>query len=221
MNTPFRETLFRSMPIVGILRFFPRAQVERLVPEVVAGGLVNLEVTLNSPGAADLIRLTRDLVGDRGNVGAGTVVSMEGLETALAAGASFIVTPVVLPEVIRACVERGVPVFPGAMTPTEIFTAWSLGATMVKVFPADQLGPAHLRAVKAPFPEIPLMPTGGVTVETLAAFREAGADAFGVGSPLFDPRQVAAGHWEWFRQRAAQFREAYLAKPSPAPTASR
>ena len=221
MNTPFRETLFRSMPIVGILRFFPRAQVERLVPEVMAGGLVNLEVTLNSPGAADLIRLTRDLVGDRGNVGAGTVVSMEGLETALAAGASFIVTPVVLPEVIRACVERGVPVFPGAMTPTEIFSAWSLGATMVKVFPADQLGPAHLRAVKAPFPEIPLMPTGGVTVETLAAFREAGADAFGVGSPLFDPRQVAAGHWDWFRQRAAQFREAYLAKPSPAPPASR
>lgn len=72
------------------------------------------------------------------------------------------------------------------MTPTEIFTAWSLGATMVKVFPADQLGPNHLRAVKAPFPEIPLMPTGGVTVETLAAFRDAGADAFGVGSPLFD-----------------------------------
>ena len=173
MSTPFNDTLFRSMPIVGILRFFPRAQVEQLVPAVMAEGLVNLEVTLNSPGAADLIRLTRDLLGDRGNVGAGTVTSMEGLKLALDAGASFIVTPVVLPEVIRACVDLGVPIFPGAMTPTEIFTAWSLGATMVKVFPADQLGPNHLRAVKAPFPEIPLMPTGGVTVETLAAFCDA------------------------------------------------
>jgi 2-dehydro-3-deoxyphosphogluconate aldolase/(4S)-4-hydroxy-2-oxoglutarate aldolase len=165
---------------------------------------------LNSPGAADLIRLTRDLLGDRGNVGAGTVTSMEGLKLALDAGASFIVTPVVLPEVIRACVDSGVPILPGAMTPTEIFTAWSLGATMVKVFPADQLGPNHLRAVKAPFPEIRLMPTGGVTVETLGAFCDAGADAFGVGSPLFDARQVAAGHWDWFRVRASQFREAYL-----------
>ena len=176
-----------------------------------AGGLVNLEVTLNSPGAADLIRLTRDLMGDRGNVGAGTVTSMEDLRLALDAGASFIVTPVVVPEVIRACVDAGVPVMPGAMTPTEIFTAWKLGATMVKVFPADQLGPGHLKAVKAPFPQIPLMPTGGVTVETLPAFRDAGADAFGVGGPLFDPRQVAAGHWDWFRERASRFRGAYCA----------
>jgi len=209
MITPFNDTLFRSMPIVGILRFFPRDQVEHLVPAVVDGGLVNLEVTLNSPGAADLIRLTRDLLGPRGNVGAGTVTSMQGLDLALEAGASFIVTPVVLPEVIRACVERGVPVMPGAMTPTEIFTAWNLGATLVKVFPADQLGPGHLRAVKAPFPEIRLMPTGGVTVETLPAFRDAGADAFGVGSPLFDPRQVAAGNWDWFRQRASRFCESF------------
>jgi 2-dehydro-3-deoxyphosphogluconate aldolase/(4S)-4-hydroxy-2-oxoglutarate aldolase len=124
------------------------------------------------------------------------------------------VTPVVLPEVIRACVDLGVPILPGAMTPTEIFTAWSLGATMVKVFPADQLGPNHLRAVKAPFPEIPLMPTGGVTVETLAAFCDAGADAFGVGSPLFDSRQVAAANWDWFRVRASQFCEAYLSARS-------
>jgi len=209
MITPFNDTLFRSMPIVGILRFFPRDQVEHLVPAVVEGGLVNLEVTLNSPGAADLIRLTRDLLGPRGNVGAGTVTSMQGLDLALEAGASFIVTPVVLPEVIRACVERGVPVMPGAMTPTEIFTAWNLGASLVKVFPADQLGPGHLRALKAPFPEIRLMPTGGVTVETLPAFRDAGADAFGVGSPLFDPRQVAAGNWDWFRQRASRFCESF------------
>ncbi len=209
MATPFNQARFRQLPVVGILRFFPREQVERLVPAALAGGLRNLEVTMNSTGAEDLIRLARELVGDEGNVGAGTVTTLDELHRALGAGASFIVTPVIVPDVIRACVERGVPVLPGAMTPTEILTAWRLGATMVKVFPADQLGPAHIKAVKAPFPEIPLMPTGGVTVETLPAFHQAGAEAFGVGSPLFDPKQAAAGNWDWFRQQAARFVEAY------------
>jgi 2-dehydro-3-deoxyphosphogluconate aldolase/(4S)-4-hydroxy-2-oxoglutarate aldolase len=211
MNQKFNEAQFEQLPLVGILRFFPRDQVERMVPAALAGGLVNFEVTMNSAGAEELIRVVRELVGDRGNVGAGTVTTVAELHRALAAGASFIVTPAVIPEVIRGCVECGVPVMPGALTPTEILTAWRLGATMVKVFPADQFGPGHIRAVKAPFPEIPLMPTGGVTVETLPAFRQAGADAFGVGSPLFDPRQVAAGNWDWFRQQAVRFVEAYAA----------
>lgn len=215
MTATFNESRFRHLPIVGILRFFPREQVEQLVPAVLAGGVCNLEVTMNSVGAEDLIRLVRDLVGARGNVGAGTVLTVAQLERALAAGASFIVTPAVVPDVIRACVERGVPVMPGALTPTEIFTAWQLGAKLVKVFPADQLGPAHLRAVKAPFPEIPLMPTGGVTVETLPAFKQAGADAFGVGGPLFDPRQAAAGNWDWFRHQAERFVQAYAKVAAP------
>lgn len=209
MSIAFNEARFRQLPVVGILRFFPRDQVAQLVPAALAGGLCNLEVTMNSAGAEDLIRLARDLVGDRGNVGAGTVTTLDELHRALAAGAAFIVTPAVVPEVIRACVERGVPVLAGAMTPTEILTAWRLGATMVKVFPADQLGPAHIRAVKAPFPQIPLMPTGGVTVETLPAFHRAGADAFGVGGPLFDPKPAAAGDWDWFRRQAARFVAAY------------
>jgi len=194
---------------VAILRSFGRATVEKLVPMSLAGGLCNIEVTMNSPGAPDLIRLACDLAGARANVGAGTVTTLASLDEALAAGASFIVTPAVVPDVIQACVERRVPVMPGALTPTEILTAWRLGATLVKIFPADQLGPAHLKALKAPFPEIPLMPTGGVTVETLPAFKKAGADAFGVGGPLFDPKQAAAGNWDWFRVQAARFAEAY------------
>jgi 2-dehydro-3-deoxyphosphogluconate aldolase/(4S)-4-hydroxy-2-oxoglutarate aldolase len=209
MSATFNPTLFKKLPVVGILRFFKRAEVEKLVPASIDGGLCNIEVTMNTAGATDLIGLACDLMGDRGNVGAGTVTTIELLDQALAAGASFIVTPAVLPEVIRACVERKVPVLPGAMTPTEILTAWRLGSTMVKVFPADQLGPGHIKAVKAPFPEIPLMPTGGVTVETLPAFKKAGADAFGVGGPLFDPKQVAAGNWGWFREQAARFAEAW------------
>jgi len=215
MSTPFDQTLFQQLPIVGILRFFKRAEIEKLVPASIQGGLCNLEITMNSEGAEDSIRATCELAGSRANVGAGTVTSIKVMERALAAGASFIVTPAVIPEVIRAAVERNVPVMPGALTPTEIFTAWQLGATIVKVFPADQLGPAHLKAIKAPFPEIPLMPTGGVTVETLPAFKQAGADAFGAGGPLFDPKQAAAGNWDWFRQQAARFVQAY-ASASPA-----
>ncbi|HUR38471.1 MAG TPA: bifunctional 4-hydroxy-2-oxoglutarate aldolase/2-dehydro-3-deoxy-phosphogluconate aldolase [Planctomycetota bacterium] len=206
----FNDALFKKLPVVGILRFFKRAEVEKLVPASLEGGLCNIEVTMNTAGAEDLIRLTADLMGAKGNVGAGTVTTVETLDRAIKAGATFIVTPAVLPDVIQACVQRKIPVMPGAMTPTEILSAWRMGATMVKVFPADQLGPGHIKAVKAPFPEIPLMPTGGVTVETLPAFKKAGADAFGVGGPLFDPKQVAAGNWGWFREQAARFAQAYL-----------
>jgi 2-dehydro-3-deoxyphosphogluconate aldolase/(4S)-4-hydroxy-2-oxoglutarate aldolase len=206
----FNDALFKKLPVVGILRFFKRAEVEKLVPASIEGGLCNVEVTMNTAGAEDLIRLTVDLMGAKGNVGAGTVTTLETLDRALKAGATFIVTPAVVPDVIQACVQRKIPVMPGAMTPTEILSAWRLGATMVKVFPADQLGPGHIKALKAPFPEIPLMPTGGVTVETLPAFKKAGADAFGVGGPLFDPKQVAAGNWGWFREQAARFAQAYL-----------
>jgi len=206
----FNDALFKKLPVVGILRFFKRAEVEKLVPASVEGGLANIEVTMNTAGAEDLIRLTVDLVGGNGNVGAGTVTTVETLDKALKAGATFIVTPAVVPDVIRACVERKVPIMPGALTPTEVLTAWRLGATMVKVFPADQLGPGHIKALKAPFPEIPLMPTGGVTVQTLPLFKKAGADAFGVGGPLFDPKEVAAGNWGWFREQAARFAQAYL-----------
>jgi 2-dehydro-3-deoxyphosphogluconate aldolase/(4S)-4-hydroxy-2-oxoglutarate aldolase len=206
----FNDALFKKLPVVGILRFFKRAEVEKLVPASLEGGLCNIEVTMNTAGAEDLIRLTADLVGEKGNVGAGTVTTIETLDRAIKAGATFIVTPAVVPDVIQACVQRKIPVMPGAMTPTEILSAWRMGATMVKVFPADQLGPGHIKAVKAPFPEIPLMPTGGVTVETLPVFKKAGADAFGVGGPLFDPKQVAAGNWGWFREQAARFAQAYL-----------
>jgi 2-dehydro-3-deoxyphosphogluconate aldolase/(4S)-4-hydroxy-2-oxoglutarate aldolase len=209
MGTTFNRELFRKLPVVGILRFFKREEIEKLVPASLEGGLCNIEVTMNSAGATELIQRTCELLGDRGNVGAGTVTTLETLDAALRAGASFIVTPAVVPEVIQACVARKVPVMPGAMTPTEVLGAWRLGATMVKVFPADQLGPGHIKALKAPFPEIPLMPTGGVTVETLPAFKKAGAEAFGVGGPLFDPKQVAAGNWGWFREQAARFAEAW------------
>jgi 2-dehydro-3-deoxyphosphogluconate aldolase/(4S)-4-hydroxy-2-oxoglutarate aldolase len=209
MTARFDEKAFSALPVVGILRGFSAAESVRLVKASVEGGLRNIEVTMNSPGAEDQIRRIREIAGPGVNVGAGTVVTLAALKGALRAGAGFIVTPALVPEVVRACVDRKIAVFPGAMTPSEILQAWHLGATLVKVFPADRLGPEFIKAVKAPFPEIPLMPTGGITVETLAAFKKAGASAFGVGTPLFDKKQAAAENWDWFREQAARFVRAY------------
>ncbi len=209
MKDAFSWDRFDRLPVIGILRGFSCEQIDSIVPALTAGGLCNIEVTMNSPGAPDLIRQIRHLAGDSMNVGAGTVCTLRDLETASEAGASFIVTPVLVPEVIEACKRDGVPVVPGAYTPTEIHQAWNLGADLVKVFPADQLGPSYIRSVLAPLPDIRLVPTGGVTVETLASFVEAGAAGFGVGSPLFHPSKVKAGDWAWIETQTRRFVEAY------------
>jgi 2-dehydro-3-deoxyphosphogluconate aldolase/(4S)-4-hydroxy-2-oxoglutarate aldolase len=142
-------------------------------------------------------------------IGAGTVLNLELLQRALAAGATFIVTPVVNVEVIEECVRRKIPVFPGAYSPTEIMRAWELGATMVKVFPAETLGPSYVKAIKAPLPQVKLMPTGGVDLKTLGAYKKAGADGFGVGGPLFDRARVEAGDWNWIETQCRAFVKAY------------
>ena len=209
IQSGFSWTLFQRLPVVGILRGFDRRQVENLVAAAAAGGLCNFEVTMNSPNAADLIRLTCEMVGEGSNVGAGTVCSLSTLEAALDAGAGFIVTPVVNSGVIRECVKRQIPIFPGALTPTEIHQAFDLGASIVKVFPSDSLGPGYIKSLKGPFPEWRLMPTGGVTVETLGAYKRAGAEAFGVGGPLFEQEQVLAGNWKWVEEQARRFVQAY------------
>lgn len=179
--------------MVAILRGFDRDSVRGITEAAIRGGLRNLEITMNSPEAEQRIHEIADSADDRLNVGAGTVLSETQLDAALDAGASFIVTPVVNEKMIERCVTRKIPVFPGAFTPTEIHRAWEAGATMVKVFPADRLGPGYIRNLKAPLPHIRLMPTGGVNLDTLEAFVRAGAEAVGVGSPLF--------HAEWVRQK--------------------
>lgn len=191
--------------LIGILRGFDQGVLEQIVPVCLCGGLRELEITMNSPQACELIRLANNLAGDAVRIGAGTVLTERDLDAALAAGAQFIVTPVVNETIIRRCVAARVPVFPGAYSPTEIVRAWDLGATMVKVFPADQLGPGYIRNVKAPLPHVRLLPTGGVSLETLPAFINAGADGFGVGSPLFDPQRIAAGDWIWLEERCRAF----------------
>ncbi len=209
MNGQFSWDLFRELPVIGILRGFSPEEVEALVAAAARGGLRNIEVTMNSEGAAELIRLARRIAGGAMNVGAGTVCTRKDLDAALDAGAELIVTPVLVPDVIAAAKAAGVPVIPGAFTPTEIHRAWELGADLVKVFPADQLGPAYIKNLKAPLPEIRLVPTGGVTVETLPEYKHAGADGFGVGSPLFARARVDARDWAWVEEQARRFARAY------------
>jgi 2-dehydro-3-deoxyphosphogluconate aldolase/(4S)-4-hydroxy-2-oxoglutarate aldolase len=194
-----------TVPVVGILRGFTTPQVLQIVRAAIWGGLKNLEITLNSPGALEQIREASAEAAGELSIGAGTVLSLEGLEQAIHAGATFIVTPTTNAAVIQECVRSKIPVFPGAMTPTEIFSAWELGATMVKIFPSETLGPNYIRAVKAPFPKIKLMPTGGVDLASVAEYKKAGAEAFGVGSPLFDRARVEAGDWAWVEMQCRAF----------------
>jgi|CXWL01.1.fsa_nt_gi 2-dehydro-3-deoxyphosphogluconate aldolase/(4S)-4-hydroxy-2-oxoglutarate aldolase len=201
----FDAKRFARMPLIGILRGQPAGAIDPLVQALADGGFTALEITMNSPGAAAQIRAAADKAGDRIAIGAGTVTSLAELDEAQAAGASFIVTPVVVPEVITECVQRGLPVFPGAFTPTEIHQAHRFGATMVKLFPANRLGPDYVRDLKAPLSSVRLLATGGITPESLPAYVRAGVEGFGIGSPLFSPTHIAAGDWNWMRERAAQF----------------
>lgn len=209
MNRPFNQKLFEQLPIVGILRGFDLAQLEQIVNAAVRGGLRNLEVTMNSRGAPEQIARALELSEGQMNIGAGTVTSLDLLDEALHAGASFIVTPALQEEVVTACVKQDVPVFPGAFTPTEIYRAFELGAAMVKVFPAEVAGPAYIKAVRAPLPQVKLMPTGGVDLESLPAFIKAGALGFGVGSPLFQRARVEAEDWSWIEEQCQAFRRTY------------
>lgn len=208
MKSTFSKALFESVPIVGILRGLDARWLAPVVQAVGEGGLKNLEITMNTSGATDQIKAAVAMAGARMNIGAGTVTTLALLEQALEAGATFVVTPIVREDVILRCVDLGVPVFPGAFTPTEIARAWELGAAAVKVFPAEVLGPAYIRSVKAPLGGVRLMPTGGVDLDTLPEYHRAGAEAFGVGTPLFRASRIAEGDWAWLRQQAAAFVEA-------------
>jgi 2-dehydro-3-deoxyphosphogluconate aldolase / (4S)-4-hydroxy-2-oxoglutarate aldolase len=211
----FSTGLFEALPIVGILRGLPAHALRPVIEAVREGGLANLEITMNTPGAAEQIRAACDMAGPNLNIGAGTVTGLRILDEARSAGASFIVTPTLAPVVIERCLQDHVPVFPGALAPTEIQRAWELGATVVKVFPADVLGLGYFKRLKECLPHVRLMPTGGVDVNTLADYAKAGAAAFGVGTPLFRPDRIAAQDWDWLRNQCRAFAEAYRAAQQP------
>ena len=157
------------------------------------------------PNALDVLHQAQQTLGDRVLLGAGTVLDAETARTVLLAGAEYVVTPTLNLEVIRLCRRYDKLVMPGAFTPTEILTAWEAGADIVKVFPADVVGPAFFKALHGPLPQVRLMPTGGVDLKTAVSFLQAGACCLGVGGQLVEPQAVARRDFERIRDLARQF----------------
>lgn len=191
--------------LVAIIRAPSGELLVDVAKALLDGGISIIEVTLTVPNALQIIADVNRELGDKIILGAGSVIDSETARAAMLAGAEFIVSPVVKPDVIACCKRYGKVVMPGAFTPTEILTAWELGADVVKVFPADVGGPAYLKAVKAPLPQVRLMPTGGVDLDTLESFWKAGACAVGLGSALVEKDAVARGDMNRIRDLAGQY----------------
>lgn len=209
MNQPFSRERFDQMPLIGILRGFPSEKMNKMGELYAEAGLTTLEITMNTAGATDTIASLVQAFGTKLNIGAGTVCNMADLHRALEAGAQFIVAPIVDEDVIKNCVSLGIPVFPGAYTPTEIYRCWSLGATMVKVFPASKLGPEYIKEVLAPLNQIQLLPTGGISLDNMEAFIRAGAKGFGIGSALVPKQLVENEEWEALSRHFKEFVSRY------------
>lgn len=186
---------FRKFPVIGILRGIDQSMVEPLGEIINACGLRYVEIAMNTPKAKDLIREFAKITGNNIVWGAGTVMTMEQLHQAIDAGATFIVMPILVKDVMEYCVKKSIPVFPGALTPTEIYIAWRAGATMVKVFPAKSLGPGYIKEIKGPFPEIELLACGGVSAENVNTFFKNKASAIAFGGSIFNIRKMQKGDY--------------------------
>src|SRR5204863_5069289 len=172
---------------------------------LLAGSVEVMEVTFTVPRATQVLEKVAAKLGSRVLLGAGTVLDPETARAAILSGAEFIVSPAVNLDVIKVCRRYDKLVMPGAFTPTEVLTAWEAGADIVKVFPADVVGPAFFKALRGPLPQIRLMPTGGVDLNTAAAFLKAGACCLGVGGQLVEPKAVAERNFDRIRDLARQY----------------
>jgi 2-dehydro-3-deoxyphosphogluconate aldolase/(4S)-4-hydroxy-2-oxoglutarate aldolase len=191
--------------IVAVVRSPDSRQLVEVVRALADGGVTVAEITLTVPNALDVIRHARAELGDRVLLGAGTVLDPETARAAFLAGAEYIVAPTLNLDVIKMCRRYDKIAMPGAFTPTEILTAWEAGADIVKVFPADVVGPAFFKALRGPLPQVRVMPTGGVDLKTGTAFLQAGACCLGVGGQLVEPQAIAAGNFERIRDLARQY----------------
>jgi 2-dehydro-3-deoxyphosphogluconate aldolase/(4S)-4-hydroxy-2-oxoglutarate aldolase len=198
----------RDIGLIPVVRAESADQAMRAVAAIKAGGVSVLEITMTVPGAIDVIEKLAAVYGSEALIGAGTVLDPETAARCIQAGAQFIVSPALNEETIACCRTNDVAVFPGALTPTEVVRAWNAGADAVKIFPAGAVGGAsYLKALKAPLPQIELIPTGGVSLKTAADFIKAGAMALGVGADLVDPKALRDGNEGLITERARQFIE--------------
>jgi len=193
--------------IVAVIRANSGDLLVDVAQALLSGGIDVMEITFTVPKAVQVLERVRDRMGDQVLLGAGTVLDPETARAALLAGAEFIVSPSTNLDVIRMCRRYDRLVMPGALTPTEVVTAWEAGADIVKIFPSDLTGPKYLKALHGPLPQIRLMPTGGVDLDTAAEFLRCGACALGIGGSLVEKRAVEQGDFSRIESLARQYVE--------------
>jgi 2-dehydro-3-deoxyphosphogluconate aldolase/(4S)-4-hydroxy-2-oxoglutarate aldolase len=207
MNHQESVGLIHRTGVIAIMRANSSDQLLRAADAIREGGVCVIEVTMTTPGALSIIEQATSRYGQNVLFGAGSVLDPESARAAILAGAQFIVSPSFKLALVETCRRYSIPVMPGAYTPTEVLTAWESGADMVKIFPASFGGPALIKALKAPLPQVELVPVGGVNLETAADFVHAGAAALGVGSALINQKLLEAGDWAALIERARRFIE--------------
>jgi 2-dehydro-3-deoxyphosphogluconate aldolase/(4S)-4-hydroxy-2-oxoglutarate aldolase len=192
--------------IVPVVRTATAEAAVRAIEALYRGGIRSAEITMTVPGAIRALEKVADQFGDKITLGAGTVLDPETARACMLAGAEFFVTPALNLATIEVARRYGKPIMPGALTPTEVLAAWQAGADVVKVFPAGNVGgPKYIKALKGPFPQIEMIPTGGVNLETTPEFLKAGACAVAVGGELIDAKTIKEGRYEVFEERARQY----------------
>jgi len=201
----------RTAGVLAVLRAPSPESALEAADAIIRGGIPGIEVTYSTPDAPAVIRELIARHGDAAYIGAGTVTTPEQAAAAAEAGAEFLVSPGTLPALTRAMLDTGRVVMTGALTPTEVMTALELGVDVVKIFPASLGGPSYLGALRGPFPDAPLMPTGGVKPENVADWFAAGAVAVGAGGDLANSASITAGNWADLEARAARFAAALAA----------
>ncbi len=195
-------TLLQQTPAIAVIRTAKIEQGRQMALAVAAGGIQLIEITWNSDRPTELIQQLRVELPNC-TIGTGTLLTLDQLKEAIAAGAQFLFTPHIDPVAIQTAVDRGIPIIPGALSPTEIVTAWQAGASCVKVFPVSSVGGAsYIKSLQGPLGNIPLIPTGGVTLENAKEFIAAGAIAVGLSGQLFPQQLLAEGNWSAIAQLA-------------------
>jgi 2-dehydro-3-deoxyphosphogluconate aldolase/(4S)-4-hydroxy-2-oxoglutarate aldolase len=196
----------REIGLVPVVRTTSADSAFKAIEAIYEGGVLTAEVTMTVPGALRVLEKLADHFGDRMLLGAGTVLDPETCRACMLAGAQFFVTPALNFKTIEMAHRYGKPIMPGALTPTEVLAAWDAGADLVKIFPCDNVGgPKYIKALKGPFPQIEMIPTGGVSLTTAGDFLKAGASAVAVGGELVDGKNVKEGNYPIFTERAKRF----------------
>ena len=206
ISRPAPSAVLRETRAVAVLRASHASDYAPVIEALQRGGVLSIELTLSTPGVWDELPVLRDRFGASLEIGVGTVTEAAEAEAALDLGAAYIVTPVTDPAVITACVSRGVPVYPGGLTPTELHAGWKLGATAVKVFPASTVGAGYISQLRGPFPDIEVIPSGGVNIEDVPGWIRAGALAVSLGGPLLGDA-FKGGDLQELTARARRVRE--------------